>query len=108
MTTLKKYQEKDGSAGTALDNKAQVLSAELKISYGEAVRLVMLQDGELAKSYVADPNEKKVAYTSDVEVRSEELDTKAREYMAKNGLAEKDYSKAVLAVLENQPNLYQK
>lgn len=101
---LRKYTKMDAPAGTELDIQAQLLAKQLNVSYAEAFQLVLLQNAELAKSYVEQPNEQIKTY-SDVDVKGEDLHTKVKAYMKEN--PDIPYGKACEVILEKNPDLYE-
>ena len=90
MTTLK-YQTKDREPGTALDIEARLLSANSKITYSEALSLVMSLNPKLAEEYVSNPVEVR-AYSTTVEKKGSDFDRRCKEYAQKTNCS---YSDAV-------------
>lgn len=100
---VKFYDKKDGPAGDALDLKAKILSADMKITYAEALALALQMDPEGARQYIEKPNETRI-YTETEKTTGDELDQAAKEYMASHNC---DYKTAVSAVLKDRPELYE-
>ena len=96
MTTLRKYQTKDGPAGSSIDFEAKILSANLKISYSEAMQLAILQNPALAETYIDNSVETR-SFSSDVKQKGTGFDEKCREYMKEVGCS---YSSACTEMLK--------
>ena len=90
MTTLRKYQTKD-KPGSSIDIEARLLSANSKITYAEAVHLILLQNPELAQEYVDNSVEVR-AYSTTVEKKGSDFDRRCKEYAQKTNCS---YSDAV-------------